>query len=77
MCGLRSLINNLEKNEISGFFDLRYKMGITAFGKAQKCRYVGDIPRFGNNFATTIYGIASIFEKVLRFLSVLLTFQKL
>jgi hypothetical protein len=38
---------------------------------------IGDMPRFGNNFTTTIYGIAGIFEKVLRFLSVLLTYQKL
>ena len=38
--------------------------------------YVGAVRRFGNNFAVTIYGIASIFEKVLRFLSVSSTFQK-
>ena len=39
--------------------------------------YVGAVGHFGNNFAITIYGIASIFEKVLRFLSVSSTFQKL
>jgi hypothetical protein len=39
--------------------------------------YVGAVRRFGNNFEVTIYGIASIFKNVLRFLAVSSTFQKL
>jgi len=30
------------------------------------CIYVGDIPGFGNNFATTLYGIVVIFGKALK-----------
>jgi hypothetical protein len=56
----------LERNEISGFFDLRYKMGITAFGKAQKCRYVGDKSGFSNDSETTISGIVSIIKEALK-----------
>ena len=37
---------------------------------------VGDIPHFGNNFATTLYGIASIFEKVLKFTGSIVDFYR-
>ena len=62
---------------ICSFIKLQIYEYITAFGRGPKVLICWRVPRFGNNFATTIYGIASIFEKVLRFLSVLLTFQKL
>jgi hypothetical protein len=38
--------------------------------------FVGDIPRFGNNCATTLYGIASIFEKVLKFTGSIVDFYR-